>query len=97
MNILIAPDSFKGSLSAQEFCDISEKSILKVYPNANIKKIPMADGGEGTVESLVFNTGGKILYQDVTGPLGNKVTAAFGILGDGSTAVVEMANALACR
>ena len=93
MNILIAPDSFKGSLSAQEFCDISEKSILKVYPNANIKKIPMADGGEGTVESLVFNTGGKILYQDVTGPLGNKVTAAFGILGDGSTAVVEMANA----
>ncbi|NLL70592.1 MAG: glycerate kinase [Epulopiscium sp.] len=93
MNVLVAPDSFKGSLSAQEFCDVAEKAIHAVDPNAMIMKIPMADGGEGTVDSLVLNTGGKILYQDVTGPLGNKVTASFGILGDGTTAVVEMASA----
>lgn len=93
VKVLIAPDSFKESLSAQEFCDAAERAILRIYSKADIMKIPMADGGEGTVDALVLNTGGKILYQEVTGPLGNKTTASFGILGDGITAVIEMATA----
>ncbi len=93
MNILVAPDSFKGSLSAKEFCDIAEKAIKSVLPDTNVIKVPLADGGEGTVEALVLNTGGKIINKTVTGPLGEMVNAEFGILGDGKTAVLEMASA----
>ncbi|WP_432664349.1 glycerate kinase [Wukongibacter baidiensis] len=93
MNILVAPDSFKGSLSAKEFCDIAERAIKRILPNANVIKVPLADGGEGTVEALVLNTCGKIINKTVTGPLGEKVEAVFGVLGDGKTAVLEMASA----
>ena len=70
-----------------------EKGIKKVLPRAKCIKIPMADGGEGTVQSLVDATGGRILKKQVTGPMGKKVTARYGILGDGTTAVIEMAEA----
>lgn len=93
MNILIAPDSFKGSLSAKQFCDIAEGAIKSVQSNANVIKRPLADGGEGTVEALVLNTNGKILYKTVSGPMGKKTKAHFGILGDGKTAIIEMASA----
>ncbi|CAM5237205.1 glycerate kinase [Bacillus safensis FO-36b] [Bacillus safensis subsp. safensis] len=62
-------------------------------PNAEYIKLPMADGGEGTVQSLVDATGGHIVHQVVTGPLGEPVNAFFGMLGDGQTAVIEMAAA----
>lgn len=70
-----------------------EKGIKKVLPKARCVKIPMADGGEGTVQSLVDATGGKIIKKQVTGPMGEKTTASYGMLGDGITAVIEMAEA----
>ena len=93
MKIVIAPDSFKGSLSAAQVADAIEKGIKRVFKDCHITKVPMADGGEGTVQSLVDATGGKIIYKEVTGPLGDKVKAFFGVLGDGKTAVIEMAAA----
>lgn len=93
MKILVAPDSFKGSLTALEVANHIEKGILKVLPDAEVLKIPMADGGEGTVQSLVDATGGEVIYRDVTGPLGDKVNSYFGMMGNGITAVIEMATA----
>lgn len=93
MRIVIAPDSFKGSLSAQEVCDAIGRGVLRAAPETLIDAVPMADGGEGTVQSLVDATGGELVMQRVTGPLGEPVTATFGLLGDGETAVIEMASA----
>ncbi|HEY5523966.1 MAG TPA: glycerate kinase [Clostridium sp.] len=93
MKIIIAPDSFKGSLSALEVCENIEKGIRKVFGTAKIVRVPMADGGEGTVQSLVDATGGEIIKLKVKGPLLKEVDAFYGILGDGSTAVIEMASA----
>jgi glycerate kinase len=93
MKILIAPDKFKGSLSAFEVADNIEKGILKVFPKAIVVKVPMADGGEGTVESLVDATGGKIIKTNVKDPLFRDIESFYGILGDGKTAVIEMAAA----
>ena len=93
MHILIIPDSFKESISSQEFCNIAERAILKVFEKAKITKIPMADGGEGTVDVLIKNKSGRIIHKEVTAPLGNRVKAHFGILEDGKTAVIEMAAA----
>ena len=93
MKIVVAPDSFKGSLTALEVSDAIEKGIREVFPEAEIIKIPMADGGDGTVQCLVNATGGKILEEKVIGPLGNEVWAFYGILGDRKTAIVEMAAA----
>jgi len=93
MKIVIAPDSFKESLTAKEVCNAVESGFRKVFPQCEIVKVPMADGGEGTVESLVDATGGSIITTVVTGPLGHKVEAFFGMLGDGKTAVIEMAAA----
>ena len=93
MRIVIAPDSFKGSLSAQEVCDAIARGVLRAAPETVIDTVPMADGGEGTVQSLVDATGGELVMQHVTGPLGEPVTATFGLLGDGETAVIEMASA----
>ncbi|MBY0098385.1 glycerate kinase [Mesobacillus maritimus] len=91
MKIVIAPDSFKESLSAYEACQAIERGFREIIPNAVYEKIPMADGGEGTVQSLVNATGGTILETYVTGPLGEQVLAFYGLLGDGKTAVIEMA------
>lgn len=93
MRIVVASDSFKGSLSAVKVADAIERGLYAAMPTAEVKKIPMADGGEGTVEALVMAVGGRIYEQSVTGPLGDEVKAFFGILGDGATAVVEMAAA----
>ncbi|WP_342416053.1 glycerate kinase [Paenibacillus sp. FSL R10-2782] len=90
---VLAPDSFKESMTAKEVCIAMEKGLRKVYPAANYVHVPMADGGEGTVQSLVDATGGQLRYIEVTGPLGEPVTAAYGLLGDGTTAAIEMASA----
>ena len=93
MKIVVAPDSFKGSVSALEAARAIEEGIRRVFPEAVIEKVPMADGGEGTVQSLVDATGGHIQTRRVLAPLGNEVEAKFGILADGETAVIEMASA----
>ncbi|MCK4260586.1 MAG: glycerate kinase [Halanaerobiales bacterium] len=93
MRILLGPDSLKGSLRSIEFCNIAEEVVLKHWPEDEVIKVPLADGGEGTVESLVYNTGGHFEKTEVYDPLGRPVTATYGILGDGDTAVIEMAEA----
>ena len=94
MRILLAPDKFKGCLTALEVVQAMAEGILRVNTEAQIDLCPMADGGEGTVSALVAATNGKLLTRRVTGPLPEmKVDATFGMLGDGQTAVVEMAAA----
>lgn len=93
MKIIIAPDSFKESLSALEAAEAIERGFKSVFPGADYRKLPVADGGEGTVQSLVDATNGRIIEQVVTGPLGEPVRAFFGMMGDGRTAVIEMAAA----
>jgi glycerate kinase len=93
MRIIVAPDSFKGSVSAVCTANAMERGIKEVFPEAQVTKVPIADGGEGTVEALVVATSGMMVYQNVVGPLGNVVQAYWGILGDGETAVIEMAAA----
>lgn len=93
MKIVVAPDSFKGSLSAFEVARAIEEGIRRVSPQAEVRKIPLADGGEGTVIALIKATGGKIREAEVTGPLGEKIRANYGILGDGKRVIIEMAAA----
>ena len=93
MVFVLAPDSFKESLTAQEACEAIENGIKKVLPQAACVPVPMADGGEGTMRALVAATGGTIYQQQVTAPLGNYITGEYGILGDGETGVVELASA----
>lgn len=90
---VVAPDSFKESMTAKEVCDAMEKGIKIVDKDAQVIKVPMADGGEGTVDSLVDATHGQRITVEVTGSLGNKIRAYYGILGNGTTAVIEMAKA----
>lgn len=92
MKIILAPDSFKGSLTALEVANSMEQGILSVLPQGDIEKIPMADGGEGTVDALLAGAGGKKYFLQVIGPLGEPIEAFYGILPDG-TAVLEMAAA----
>jgi glycerate kinase len=91
MRIVVAPQALKGSLTAVEAGQAISIGIQTIYPQAEIQVIPMADGGEGTVQAFVTATGGKIIPQTVTGPLGQTVQAFYGILEDGKTAVIEMA------
>lgn len=93
MKIVIAPDSFKGSLSAIEVGKAIRKAIRKVDPKINTVLVPMADGGEGTVQSLVDASGGEIIETIVHDPLNRKIDSFYGIMGDGKTAVIEMAAA----
>jgi glycerate kinase len=93
MKIVLAPDSFKGSLSAIQVCDAMQRGILHVAPDAKVIKIPLADGGEGTVRALVSATGGVLQSTGVVGPLGEAVEAEFGLSTDGETAFLEMAAA----
>lgn len=93
MKIVIAPDSFKGSLTAAEVARAMALGVRRLYPDAETVLVPMADGGEGTVQALVDATCGRLISAEVTGPLAELVTATFGILGDGVTAVIEMASA----
>lgn len=93
MKIVIAPQSFKGSLSAREVADAMARGLWRVLSDAELVLLPMADGGEGTVDALVSATGGTFRHNEVTGPLSDRVTARWGILGNGTTAVIEMAAA----
>jgi glycerate kinase len=93
LKIVIAPDSFKGSLSAVAAAAAMAAGARDVYPDAQTVEVPVGDGGEGTVEAMVRATGGRIVPVRVTGPLGEPVEAFYGVLGDGRTAVVEMAAA----
>ena len=94
MKIVIAPDSFKESLTSKQVCIAIETGFKRVFPEATYCLIPAADGGEGTVQSLVDATNGKIIDLPVTGPLGVSVQAFYGLLGNEShTAVIEMAAA----
>lgn len=93
MRIVIAPDSYKGSVSALCVAQAIERGVQRVFRNAEIFKAPIADGGEGTVEALVAATSGTFCQTAVTGPLGETVIAQWGLLGDGATAVIEMAAA----
>ena len=93
MKVVIAPDSYKGCLSALEVAKAMERGVLSVFPSAEVRKIPIADGGEGTVAALVTATNGQLRQAEVTDPLGNKISAHWGVLGDGRTAVIEMAAA----
>ena len=93
MNIVIAIDSFKGSLASLEAGEAVHTGIRKVFPQAETLVLPLADGGEGTVEALTRGLGGRFREVSVTGPLGEKVTARYGILPDNKTAVMEMAAA----
>jgi len=93
MNIVLAPDSFKGNLTSLQVATAMEKGIHRVLPRARCVKVPMADGGEGTVQSLLDALGGKFVSKKVCGPDGRPVRARYGMLADGETAVIEMAGA----
>ncbi|KYH29311.1 MULTISPECIES: glycerate kinase [Clostridium] len=93
MKFVIAPDSFKESMTAKEACDAIEDGLKMSFPTATFTKVPMADGGEGTTRSLVDATNGEMFSEVVSDPLGNPVNASFGVLGDRKTAVIEMASA----
>lgn len=93
MKIILAPDSFKGNLSSTEVAAAIEKGIKRVLPGARCVKIPMADGGEGTVQSLLAACGGRLVSCEVKGPLGRRVQSCYGMLADNKTAVIEMATA----
>ncbi|KRN01663.1 glycerate kinase [Levilactobacillus senmaizukei DSM 21775 = NBRC 103853] len=93
MKIVIAPDSFKGSLTAKQAAKAIHTGLKRVFPAADYEIVPMADGGEGTVQSLVDATNGQFKTAQVLNPLGQLVSAEYGFLGDGHTAVIEMAAA----
>ena len=92
MKIVIIPDSFKGSASSMEVCNCIEKGVLKVFKNAEIKKIPVADGGEGTVDSILYAAGGNIKKIKARNPEGKIIEAKYGIINK-DKAVIEMAEA----
>ncbi len=93
MKIVLAPDSFKGSANATALCQAMEAGIRSAVPDAEIVKLPMADGGEGTMDNLVYATGGRIVEAPTTDPLGRPITGRYGVLGDDATVVVELAEA----
>lgn len=93
MKIVIAPDSYKESLPACEVAQAIESGFREIFPDAQYVKVPVADGGEGTVEAMIAATHGTVKTSRVTGPLGEPVDAMWGISGDGLTAFIEMAAA----
>lgn len=93
MKIVIAPDSYKESLSALEVATAIERGFREIWPEADYVKLPVADGGEGTVDAMIAATQGRLIHVDVTGPLGEQVNAFYGISGDEQCAFIEMAAA----
>ena len=93
MRVLVAPDSFKGSLTAEEAATAMAEGVRDGWPGAAVTALPLADGGEGTAAALVRATGGRWQSTRVRDPLGRPVEARWGLLGDGATAVIEMAAA----
>lgn len=97
MKFLLAPDKFRGSLTAYEVCQAMRDGIREVIPEAEIVVLPMADGGEGTAEILTLNAGGKMHTAFVSDPLGRSIEADYGLSADGQTAYIEMATASGLR
>jgi glycerate kinase len=93
MKIIAAPDSFNGNLSAPEVCAAIEEGILRADKTAAVCKIPLADGGEGTARAVTEAAGGRFIRVPVTGPLGDKIEAEFGLIEGGRVAVLDMASA----
>lgn len=93
MKIVIAPDSYKESLSALEVATAIEQGFREIFPSAAYVKLPVADGGEGTVEAMVAATHGRIVHVPVSGPLGERVEGFYGVSGDEQSAFIEMAAA----
>ena len=91
--IVLAPDSFKESMTAKEVCEAMERGIHKADPDITCIHVPMADGGEGTMQSLADAAGGTVYTVTVKGPLGSETEASYGISGDGETGMLEMASA----
>ena len=89
--ILLVPDSFKGTLSSRQVCQVMAGQLRRFFPQVQVKSIPVADGGEGSVEAFLAAAGGERRTRTVTGPFGEPVEAFYGVLGDGCTAVIEMA------
>ena len=92
MKIVIAPQTFKGSISALDAAVAMRNGILEVFPDADTLLVPVADGGDGTLETLVEGSGGETRAAEVCGPLGERRAAEWGAMGDGVTAVIEMAR-----
>jgi glycerate 2-kinase len=97
MRILIAPNAFKGSISAYNAAKAIEEGIRRVVPDAECILLPIADGGDGTAEVLVHGTGGRFINAKVLNPLGRSISTTFALLSDGTTAMIEMANASGLR
>jgi glycerate kinase len=93
MKIIVAPNSFKGSLSATQAAKAIARGVKDAFPDAEVVEIPVADGGEGTVEALVSAHGGTYEWVNVEGPLGDPVLASYGLIDNGKTAVAELASA----
>ena len=93
MKVVVAIDSFKGSLSSLEAGNAIKEGIVDVMPDAKVCVRPLADGGEGTVEALALGMNGKLEHVVVTGPLGTPVNCAYGILESEKTAIIEMSGA----
>ena len=89
--ILLVPDSFKGTLTSRQVCGVMQTQLERFFPQAEIRGLPVADGGEGSVDAFLAAAGGVRKTVTVTGPFGEPVESFFGILPDGKTAVVEMA------
>lgn len=90
---ILVPDSFKGTMSSREVCGILREELQKRMPETEILSLPVADGGEGSVDAFLEAVGGRRVYVPCTGPDGAPMEGFFGLLGDGTTAVVEMAAA----
>ncbi len=97
MKIIIAPNAFKDSLTAVEVADSMEVGIRRMLPDAEIIKLPIADGGDGTLELIIHASGGEMIAHEVIGPLGDTLKARFGVLPDGKKAIIEMAEASGLR
>ncbi len=93
MQILLCPDSFKDCMSASEVCNNMTQALLHILPNAQINKLPIADGGEGFVKAILDSAHGKLFSVEVNNPIGNKVIASYAIIDNGATAIIEMAQA----
>lgn len=93
MKVIICPDSYKGTLSAFEVANAMHEGIMDADQSIETVILPVADGGEGTLESLIATTGGKYISENVLDPLGRTIEAKFGVLGDDETCVIEMAQA----
>ena len=89
--IVLIPDSFKGTMSSGEICEIMSKSIKNLYPDIEIASIPVADGGEGSVDAFLSAMGGEKKSVKVKGPMFEDVDAFFGVIDNGNTAIIEMA------